>query len=925
MDAFKVRDGIVADFEQFVSSFVTIKDPRVRAEVEEAIDSGLLWPDPWVALNPSFEPGGSVSDLVSAGVLDARCADIFRFGKSDINVGQEARLHWHQRRAIEVARSGAPYVLTTGTGSGKSLSYIIPIVDHVLRAGTGGGIKAIIVYPMNALANSQMNELEKFLGKDNPQVVVRKYTGQESQAEKDAVLDNPPDILLTNYVMLELLLTRPAERQRLIDRSKDTLKFLVLDELHMYRGRQGADVSLLVRRLTNAVKRDIQCVGTSATLAGSGLTRAEQREEVAELAARIFGTPFAADNIIGERLVRATQGDIDMKAVSGRLTSPAPTSLEDMRRDPVAVWIETCMGLTQDDEGNLARQAPVRLPDAAKNLAEDLKGAGLPADADLCEQVLRDTLLVAGTMSIDSTRSFFPFKLHQFIGRGDTVYVTLQPTDERYITTVYQRSEPGSGDHRPLFPLVFCRECGQDYLSAWRLPDGVFAPRVLTTSSAPPEPGAKAALLLTLSEEWPRLDEPEKLQRVTPPEWWEEDDDGQFTFDHKSKASRLPEAMTLDAFGIPGADADEGTHVAAFSTLHFCPNPECLTAWESTQVSEFARVSTLGTEGRASAITVLSQSIVRALQELEDVAPEERKFLAFSDNRQDASLQAGHFNDFVLVGLLRSALLGAVREQEHAQPGSVIRAKDIVERVVLSLGLDFADYAKNPTAKYEPKRLAEEALYDVVSYRLWADLDRGWRITMPNLEQTGQVRVGYASIDELAHDEDFWAKVHPGFTAIAADTRQQVLRELLDVLRRKLCIDIPVLNTTKAEAVRDSSQAHLRDPWAMGDQKFVTPMVAVPGTKPKGGYTGDIVAVSGYSLFGRWLRQKVLTQKVMGSRLKVSETTDIITALFEALADAAFLVEVADNRTVGYRIPGGVITWQACDEREPSALTGSHT
>jgi ATP-dependent helicase YprA (DUF1998 family) len=124
-------------------------------------------------------------------------------------------------------------------------------------------------------------------------------------------LAKPPDILLTNYVMLELLLTRPSERKALIESAKN-LRFLVLDELHTYRGRQGADVAMLIRRLRGAVAagKQLQCVGTSATLAGPG-SKADQRAEVAALASRLFGTEFRPDNIVGETLRRATRGQTD--------------------------------------------------------------------------------------------------------------------------------------------------------------------------------------------------------------------------------------------------------------------------------------------------------------------------------------------------------------------------------------------------------------------------------------------------------------------------------------------------------------------------------------------------------------------------------------------------------------------------------------
>lgn len=120
---------------------------------------------------------------------------------------------------------------------------------------------------MNALANSQLEELGKFLKYgygDAPRVTLDRHTGQEGHDERQRILASPPDILLTNYVMLELVLTRPDERRSLI-RAAQGLQFLVLDELHTYRGRQGADVAMLVRRVRDACRAQdtLQCVGTS--------------------------------------------------------------------------------------------------------------------------------------------------------------------------------------------------------------------------------------------------------------------------------------------------------------------------------------------------------------------------------------------------------------------------------------------------------------------------------------------------------------------------------------------------------------------------------------------------------------------------------------------------------------------------------------
>ncbi len=155
-------------------------------------------------------------------------------------------LHDHQVQAMRKAKEGKSYILTSGTGSGKSLTYIVPIVDHVLKRGSGRGIQAIVVYPMNALANSQDEELGKFLKQGYPEgkspLRFARYTGQEKGLEREAIRSNPPDILLTNYMMLELLLTRSEDRE--LVRGAQGLRFLVFDGLHTYRGRQGADVPI---------------------------------------------------------------------------------------------------------------------------------------------------------------------------------------------------------------------------------------------------------------------------------------------------------------------------------------------------------------------------------------------------------------------------------------------------------------------------------------------------------------------------------------------------------------------------------------------------------------------------------------------------------------------------------------------------------
>jgi ATP-dependent helicase YprA (DUF1998 family) len=132
MDVFKLRDRLIDEYQQYVSGFVAVKEADARQFVHQYFSSGRLWPEPLVQLNPSFEPGRSIEQLVQQGDLHPECATIFR-GRGEPNSdGRETRLHRHQDEAIAAAATGKSYVLTTGTGSGKSLSYFIPIVTSTL-------------------------------------------------------------------------------------------------------------------------------------------------------------------------------------------------------------------------------------------------------------------------------------------------------------------------------------------------------------------------------------------------------------------------------------------------------------------------------------------------------------------------------------------------------------------------------------------------------------------------------------------------------------------------------------------------------------------------------------------------------------------------------------------------------------------------
>lgn len=915
LDVFELRNRVIRDYSDYVRSFITILDPRIDEVVERELSGGALWPEPLLQLNPAFEPGESLEQLVASGVLHPECMRVFRRKpKPDVDEGP-LRLHQHQVESIHAARAGDSYVLTTGTGSGKSLSYIVPIVDHVLRRGRGRGIQAIVVYPMNALANSQVGELKKFLEHGYPDgqapVTFQRYTGQERGEERDAIISNPPDILLTNYVMLELLLTRPREVD--LVRAARGLRFLVLDELHTYRGRQGADVAMLVRRVQEACQApNVIHVGTSATLRPNEGTWREAREEVARVATRLFGSPVRPERVIGETLRRTTAlyQPAQREALRARLLRPEPTwaDVQAFRRDPLSAWIESTLGLCEEG-GRLVRTKPRPLggTDGVVEKLADSTGVA----RDRCDQALRSALLAGYRLRDGEDRPAFAFRLHQFVSKGESVYATLEPEDIRHITLQAQQYAPDSDREKVLLPLAFCRECGQEYYVVRRKEDAgtiTYLPRELSDRRHDPD-GEAGFLFLSTKNPWPARNDAALLDRL--PESWI-DFDGERKTVKDSRRKRVPEDLTVSALGVEG----DGVLRAHWIKAPFLLCLHCLVDYDAHQRSDFGKLATLGSEGRSSATTVLSLSVLRELRRDGTLPLEARKLLSFTDNRQDASLQAGHFNDFVEVCLIRAALWRA----SSRTGGEGLRHDELTQRVFDTLDLPLALYAQNPEVKYRAADEARRALRQVLGHYLYRDLRRGWRVTSPNLEQSGLLRIDYLCLEDLARDDAEWSGLHPVLATATAEERATVCRTLLDYLRRELVIRVDALDSEHHERIKSLSDQYLEEPWAVDrDDNLERGRIAFPPTETERRAPPTMaVYVSERGGFGLFLR-RATTFSTATDALSVDDTRTVIAQLLENLVKADILSRVRLGRRpsdpTGFQINASAILWRAGDGR----------
>lgn len=835
MSIFSLHSQVLSDYRDFVQSFFTVADPRARDFVNRALmEEARFWPDFLLQVSPSYAQPRTVDDMATSGALHPETARIFRTPG-----GEPFRLYQHQVEAIEKAGQGQSYVVTSGTGSGKSLTYFLPIIDSLLRRPAAEDrVSALIVYPMNALANSQLQALESLKegyerrsSRPFP-VTFAKFTGETRDTERDNLRRRPPQILLTNYVMAELLLVRP-EDQRFLDRAGGGLRFLVFDELHTYRGRQGADVAMLIRRLKERCAGEgLVHVGTSATMiAGRSASPEQRRAAVADFAQRIFGHPFGAGQVVEETLVTFTEGDLPtreelMDAVGG----PLPTTLQEFRRHPLARWAEMEFGVEREQDGSWRRRVPRTLADAASRLA-DVTGI----DAAICHERLRAILNRSGELLREDGGRAFAFKLHQFIGQGRALYATLEAAESREFSL---DGQVRAGENRIFVPVKFCRQCGQDYYHVLRS-DQCFLPHPAGTELEDQDSMPGYLMLAPAENDW--------TQDRLPEEWY--DRRGRLS---QTWRKRVPQPIWVSP---DGSHSTEPRHDAVKMWWQAAPFSLCLTCGEyyTAREREFGKLASLSSEGRSSATTVLSASLLRSAR---GTGAAREKLLSFTDNRQDASLQAGHFNDFVHVSLLRCALHAALQRNPE------LTFDRVAEEVVASCGLTIRDIAKNP--ELDPQSPAARdvwrAFTELTEYRLYEDLRRGWRVVQPNLEHVGLLRVGYRGLEAVCANDALW-NFHPAAAALSHAERESLTRVVLDHFRRKLAISCRCLEETTQQQMRRRSEQHLNEFWGLD------PEVSELRTANRFVRLGQSQrAVEGFSLgprsaLGRYLSQQLQIEK----------------------------------------------------------------
>ncbi|WHM41553.1 hypothetical protein [Streptomyces sp. BPTC-684] len=337
---------------------------------------------------------------------------------------------------------------------------------------------------------------------------------------------------------------------------------------------------------------------------------------------------------------------------------------------------------------------PLTIPQAGDLLAEASR-----EPAEVCRRAIEAVLRAgADARHPELGRPLFAFRLHQFLSKGDTVYVSFEPPGGRHLTSQYQTRVPDHLD-KPLVPLHFCRDCGKEYLVVTR-PDELEGER-FEAREDPDAPASEGDGFLYVSDDrpWPDEHDQDAVLRRLPASWVETDDDGQSSV-LKARAGDLPEEVWI---GPDGRITESGTGLRAWwvgAPFRFCLH--CRTSYEQLRLKDLAKLGTFSAEGRSSAVSLISSRIVRSLRAQPELKKKARKLLTFVDNRQDASLQAGHFNDFALVTQVRGALYRAL--DTAGERG--LTFDRLPQAVFDALCLPMEAYARVPGANFHQRDLA---------------------------------------------------------------------------------------------------------------------------------------------------------------------------------------------------------------------------
>ena len=501
---------VEASYRDYLATTIHFEDKELQGQLRSILEGrNFLSKGPFLEATPPYTKDATVRDLVDQGLLDKGMLSLGGFDP-------DRQLYVHQVNAIKKALEKKNYIVVTGTGSGKTECFLLPIINDILEEFSNGGhkpgVRAMILYPMNALANDQLKRLRTLL--EGTDITFGRYTGDTLEKQGDAALAweaenpgakrpkneiisreqirrTPPNILLTNYSMLEYLLLRPQDAPLFEGAFGSSWRHIAIDEAHIYSGALGTEIAYLLRRLKARIRSDagvaprLQCYATSATIGSP-----KDMPKVAKFAQDIFGEPFE-------------QGEGAPAVIQSAQSSP----VADLRDEPWgelprSAWVELRESLTEDSTGKdalavLAKYAPQSEMDAAMREQSPKLGLGraLLGESSTASLVKKTSdglidltdikviegigidILTADDEGIEALSSMVEVlssaqrsedvpilssRYHSFMRAPEGLYINLfkkRLVAEKTVGEAYDDE-----NDVPVYEVSVCRRCGQAYI-----------------------------------------------------------------------------------------------------------------------------------------------------------------------------------------------------------------------------------------------------------------------------------------------------------------------------------------------------------------------------------------------------------------------------------------------------------------------------
>lgn len=503
-------------YREYIATTIHFADADLQKQLESILAKPrFLAKGPYLESAPPYLPAASVRDLVSQGIL---CKGMLSLGSFD----PDRPLYVHQERAIRKALEGRNYAVVTGTGSGKTECFLLPIINDILSefesTRASSGVRAMILYPMNALANDQLKRLRTLLaGTDitfgrytgdtetKPDEAMNKWKGENPGQKKlpnelisrEAIRENPPNILLTNYSMLEYLLLRPEDAPLFGSAFGTSWRHIAIDEAHIYSGALGTEIAYLIRRLKARIASEVgempklHCYATSATIGSE-----EDVPEVARFAEGLFGEPFSSDPadldvVTSEKdspvnaLDKTPWGTLpleawtELRAIVGEDGPETKSSLREFlsRRIPASVLasvlrrFDACEStaralgtvlLGEESTAALVRRMSKNLLDlTAIEAMRDIGINGLDGkESDI--ETLSAMVEVLSWAQRSEDVPILTSRYHSFLRAPEGIFINLR--NRRLIEHKTTSETSPEGYEVPVYETSVCRHCGQAYI-----------------------------------------------------------------------------------------------------------------------------------------------------------------------------------------------------------------------------------------------------------------------------------------------------------------------------------------------------------------------------------------------------------------------------------------------------------------------------